>query len=173
MKLNLVETDYSKYLRVSRSAKHGRGVYATQPIEKSTKIIEYVGKRVSAKDSDRVGEQQKQRAAKSGTGAVYLFTLNKRYDIDGNVPWNKARLINHSCDPNCEVQIIKGRIWIISKRRINAGEELTFNYGFDMESWREHICRCGSPKCLGYIVSASHRGALARVLKRENQQATT
>ena len=50
-----------------------------------------------------------QRAGKSGTGHVYLFTLNKKYDIDGNVPHNKARLINHSCDPNCEVQIIKGR----------------------------------------------------------------
>jgi SET domain-containing protein len=91
-------------------------------------------------------------------------------DIDGNVPWNKARLINHSCDPNCEPQNIKGHIWIVTKRRITVGEELTYNYGFNMDFWQEHPCRCGTAKCLGYIVSASHRGALARVLKRAGKR---
>lgn len=128
-------------------------------------MIEYVGKLVRVKDSDALGEKQMQRAGKSGTGHVYLFTLNKRYDIDGNVPWNKARLINHSCDPNCEALIIQGRIWVTAKRKIAAGEELTYDYGFNMDSWQEHVCRCGTAKCLGYIVSASRRGALARVLK--------
>lgn len=158
-----------KTIRVSRSAKHGRGVYATQPIPKGAKVIEYVGKLVSVKDSDAIAEKQMQRAGKSGTGHVYLFTLNSRYDIDGNVPWNKARLINHSCDPNCEVQNIKGRIWVISKRPIRADEELTYDYGFNMDFWRDHVCRCGTQKCLGYIVSASRRGALARVLKRTSR----
>ena len=147
--------------------KHGRGVYATEPIPRAAKVIEYVGKLVPVKDSDGIGEKQMTRAGKSGTGHVYLFTLNKRYDIDGNVPWNKARLINHSCDPNCEVFIVKGRIWVHAKRAIAAGEELTYDYGFNMDSWQEHICRCGTSKCLGYIVSASRRGALARVLKKK------
>lgn len=128
-------------------------------------MIEYVGKLVPVKDSDDLGDKQLKRAAKSGGGSVYLFTLNKKFDIDGNVPWNKARLINHSCDPNCEVYIIKGRIWVHAKRKIAAGEELTYDYGFNMDSWQDHICRCGTSKCLGYIVSASRRGALARVLK--------
>ena len=157
--------DYGKTLRVNRSAKHGRGVYATAPIPRAAKVIEYVGKLVPVKDSDGIAEKQMTRAGKSGTGHVYLFTLNKRYDIDGNVPWNKARLINHSCDPNCEAQIIQGRIWVTAKRKIAAGEELTYDYGFNMDSWQEHVCRCGTEKCLGYIVSASRRGALARVLK--------
>jgi len=157
--------DYGKTLRVNRSAKHGRGVYATAPIPRAAKVIEYVGKLVPVKDSDGIAEKQMTRAGKSGTGHVYLFTLNKRYDIDGNVPWNKARLINHSCDPNCEAQIIQGRIWVTAKRKIAAGEELTYDYGFNMDSWQEHVCRCGTAKCLGYIVSASRRGALARVLK--------
>lgn len=157
--------DYGKNLRVNRSAKHGRGVYATAPIPRAAKVIEYVGKLVPVKDSDGIAEKQMTRAGKSGTGHVYLFTLNKRYDIDGNVPWNKARLINHSCDPNCEAQIIQGRIWVTAKRKIAAGEELTYDYGFNMDSWQEHVCRCGTAKCLGYIVSASRRGALARVLK--------
>lgn len=155
-----------KKLYVKKSGKHGRGIYAMQPIPRGARVIEYVGKLVSVKDSDTIAEKQMQRAGKSGTGHVYLFTLNSRYDIDGNVPWNKARLINHSCDPNCEVQNIKGRIWVFSKRPIEAGEELTYNYGFNMDYWQDHVCCCGSSKCLGYIVSASHRGALARVLKR-------
>lgn len=158
-----------KAIRISRSAKHGRGVYAKVAIPKGARVIEYVGKRVPVKDSDEIGERQKNLASRTGTGSVYLFTLNNRFDIDGNVPWNKARLINHSCDPNCEVYIIKGHIWVVAKRNITAGEELTYNYGFDMESWQDHICRCGSPKCIGYIVSASRRGALARVLKRAGQ----
>jgi SET domain-containing protein len=154
-----------KNLRVKKSGKHGRGIYATAPIPKGVKVIEYVGKLVPVKDSEALAEKQMQRAGKSGTGHVYLFTLNNKYDIDGNVPHNKARLINHSCDPNCEVQIIKGRIWILSKRAIEAGEELTYDYGFNMDYWQDHVCRCGTKKCLGYIVSASRRGALARVLK--------
>ena len=158
--------DGGKAVRVSRSALHGRGVYAAKPIPKGVKVIEYVGKLVSVNDSDAIAEKQMQRAGKSGTGHVYLFTLNRKHDIDGNVPYNRARLINHSCDPNCEVQIIKGRIWILSKRRIAAGEELTYDYGFNMDSWQDHVCRCGTSKCLGYIVSASRRGALARLLKK-------
>ncbi len=156
--------DYSKTLRVSQSAKHGRGVYATEQIPKGVRVIEYVGKRVSVKDSDAIGEQQ-MRVGKKGGGHVYLFTLNSRYDIDGNVAWNKARLINHSCDPNCEVNIIQGRIWVLAKRAIAADEELTYDYGFNMDSWQDHVCLCGTSKCQGYIVSASRRGALARVLK--------
>lgn len=159
------QTDHSKSLRITTSAKHGRGVYATQAIPKGVKVIEYVGKLVPVKESEALAEKQMRRAGKSGTGHVYLFTLNNKYDIDGNVPYNKARLINHSCDPNCEVQIIKGRIWILSRRAIKAGEELTYDYGFNMDYWQDHVCRCGTKKCLGYIVSASRRGALARVLK--------
>lgn len=159
------DSDYSKTLRVSNSPKHGRGVYATRDIPRNAKVIEYVGKLVSVKDSDDIADKQMKRAGKSGTGHVYLFTLNKRFDIDGNVPWNKARLINHSCDPNCEVQIIKGRIWVLTKRPVAANEELSYDYGFNMDSWRDHICLCGTAKCLGYIVSASRRGPLARVIK--------
>lgn len=158
--------DYSQYLVVRNSPKHGRGVYATREIPRGARIIEYVGKRVPVKDSDAIAERQMRRAGKSGTGHVYLFSLNKKYDIDGNVRYNRARLINHACAPNCEVEIIRGRIWIIAKRRIRPGEELTYDYGFNLDSWQDHPCRCGSSNCLGYIVSASRRGVLARLLKR-------
>ena len=52
------------------------------------------------------------------TGSVYIFELNKKYDIDGAFRYNKARFMNHSCDPNCEVEIEKNEIWISSIKDI-------------------------------------------------------
>jgi len=78
--------------------------------------------------------------------------LDDEWDIDGNVPWNTARLINHSCDPNCEAWIIGRRVYIYSLREIKKGEELTFDYGFDIECYEDHPCRCGSSNCIGFIV---------------------
>src|SRR6266496_3524414 len=53
----------------------------------------------------------------------------------------------------CEAEYIEGQIWIVSRREIATGEELTFNYGYDWEDHHEHSCRCGAPECVGYIVS--------------------
>ena len=61
---------------------------------------------------------------------VYVFELNKKYDIDGGVARNYARFINHSCDPNCEVEITNNEIWISSIKRIKKYTELTYNYGY-------------------------------------------
>ena len=58
------------------------------------------------------------------------FELNQRHDIDGDVAWNLARRINHSCGPNCETQNIRGHIWVVACRDIAPGEELTYDYGF-------------------------------------------
>ena len=99
-----------------------------------------------------------------GGAAVFVFELNSRYDIDGDFPWNTARFINHSCSPNCEVRIARGRIWIVSRRKIRAGEELTYDYGYDFESFEEHPCRCGSRGCVGYIVRTGLRRRLKKVL---------
>lgn len=131
---------------------HGRGVYATQPIRKGRKIIEYIGELVDKKESDRRSRRQIRRAAGGGDGAVYIFTLSKRWDIDGNVPWNTARLINHSCEPNCEAWIEGRRIFIHATRDIAPGEELTYDYGFDVDCYEEHPCRCGTKECVGFIV---------------------
>jgi hypothetical protein len=69
------------------------------------------------------------------------------------VDWNPARFLNHSCAPNCEAQFADGRIWLVAIRDIRAGEELTFNYGYDLTDYREHPCRCGAVSCVGYIVA--------------------
>ena len=90
------------------------------------------------------------------TGSVYIFELNSKYDIDGSKRYNKARYINHSCDPNCEVDIKDGEIWISSIKKIKKGDELSYDYGyaFDKDDYKDHVCKCGSKFCIGYIISS-------------------
>jgi SET domain-containing protein len=155
----------SRYCEVRGSEIHGRGVYATTFIPKEQRIIEYVGERIDKKESERRGVSQHSKSLKTGDAAVYIFTLSKNHDIDGNVPWNTARLINHSCAPNCEAWIEGRRIYIHAMRDINAGEELTFDYGFDVDCYEDHPCRCGKPECVGYIVSREQWPELEERLK--------
>ena len=153
--LEMWQRGQSDLCEVRGSDIHGSGVYATQKIGKEERIIEYIGELIDKDESEKRAHAQHAKSVDSGDAAVYIFTLSKKWDIDGNVPWNTARLINHSCDPNCEAWIIGRRIFIYSLREIKAGEELTFDYGFDVDCYEDHPCRCGRPGCIGYIVSRS------------------
>ena len=157
----------SEWVRRGRSKIHGGGLYAAKPIPKGTRVIEYVGERVTKAEAYRREERRLADRAKGNDGGVYVFELNKRHDIDGDVSWNTARLINHSCDGNCETAIIRGKIWIIAVRDIAEGEEITYDYGFDFEDWKLHPCLCGSKKCVGYIVHSKHRWRVRKALKAE------
>ena len=141
---------------IKKSKVHGSGVFASKAIKKDTKIIEYIGKKISRKEGDKRSAKRIKKYLNSEIdGSVYIFELNKNFDIDGSPKYNKARYINHSCNPNCEVEIDKGKIWIKSIRNIKKNEELNYDYGydFDQEDYTDHICRCGSKKCIGYIIS--------------------
>lgn len=146
------KTTPPRYWSIRSSSIHNRGVFAHRDIPLDTPVIEYTGEKITKAESKRRGEVLIDKAKKTGGAAVYVFTLNQKYDIDGAKGRNPARYINHSCDPNCEAFIIRGRIWIYSLRVIKAGEELTYNYGFDVDTWDEHPCRCGSENCVGFIV---------------------
>jgi SET domain-containing protein len=151
---------------VKRSSIHNRGIFAKHDIPNDTPVIEYVGEKITKAESKRRGDALMEKSKKTGCAAVYVFTLNQRYDIDGGKGYNPARYINHSCDPNCEAFIIRGHIWIYSLRDIKAGEELTYNYGFDVDTWLEHPCRCGSKRCIGYIVEEKQWPKLLRILQK-------
>lgn len=163
--LALWQRGQSEFCEIRGSLIHGRGVYATTLIPKETKIIEYVGELVDKEESGRRGTTQQDKSKETGDAAVYIFTLSRKYDIDGDVPWNTARLINHSCEPNCEAWIEGRKIFIHALTDIAAGEELTFDYGFDVDCYEDHPCRCGKPGCVGYIVSRSQWTELAERLK--------
>jgi SET domain-containing protein len=158
----------SEYCEVRGSTIHGRGVYATRFIPKGTNIIEYVGELIDKKESERRGNAQHAKSLKTGDAAVYIFILSKNYDIDGNVPWNTARLINHSCNPNCEAWIIGRKIFIHALRDIEEGQELTFDYGFDVDCYEDHPCLCGAGDCKGYIVSREQWAELDQRLKAKS-----
>jgi len=157
----------SKLCEVRTSRIHGSGVFATQFIPESTRIIEYVGERIDKKESEERGWQQMERSRVTGEAGVYIFTLDDKWDIDGDIPQNIARLINHSCSPNCEAYIERKRIWIWSIRDIEPDEEIVFNYGFDLENYKDHPCACGSENCVGYIVGQEYWDKLKKRRKRE------
>lgn len=145
------------YIVVRRSSIHHKGVFAKKDIAKGTRIIEYIGEKITKKESHRRADEFIEKSIKDKThGAVYIFELNKRWDIDGNVPYNTARYINHSCDPNCEVEDDRGHIWICAIQDIKKGDELTYNYGYDYEHYQDHPCECGTGACVGYIVAKKH-----------------
>jgi len=118
-----------------RRSSAGLGLFSTRDFAKGATVVEYVGERIpSRKMASRVNR--------------YLFSVNSRWDIDGSPRYNVARYANHSCHPNCEAVNRGGRIFIVAKRRIRPGEELTYDYGreyFD-EFIRPRGCRC--KKCL-------------------------
>ncbi|MDF1810597.1 MAG: SET domain-containing protein-lysine N-methyltransferase [Verrucomicrobiales bacterium] len=150
------ESCISDWCEVRRSGIHGRGVFAVTDIPAETPIIEYIGEKIDKEESDIRGWAQMDRHNETGEAAVYIFTLDDDWDIDGNVPENAARLINHGCEVNCEAYIQDGSIWIWSIREIKKDEELLFNYGFDLENWEEHPCVCGADCCPGYIAGMDY-----------------
>ncbi len=150
---------YSALFIVKNSPVHGNGVFAKVQIPKGTKIIEYVGEKITKEEGTRRAQLQEHNCSASN-GAVYVFELDENWDIDGNVIWNTARLINHSCEPNCKFLIEEGHIWIVALHDILEGEELSYDYGFDIEDYKKHTCKCGKPSCIGYIVAKEHWGKI-------------
>ncbi|MFH1409655.1 MAG: SET domain-containing protein-lysine N-methyltransferase [Nanoarchaeota archaeon] len=159
----------SPYLILRQSRVHHKGIFAKKFIPKGKELIEYVGRKISKKEGDRIADEHIENNKNDPTnGKVYVFELNKRYDLDGNVPWNTARFINHSCDPNCEVVDIKSHLWITAIRDIKKGEELYYNYGYDLEDYQDHPCRCGSEKCIGFILDEELWPKLKLIIAEKN-----
>ena len=151
-----------------KSKIHGVGIIASENIKKGTKIIEYIGEKVTKKEGDRRSEKRiRNYLGKKNQGSVYVFELNKKYDIDGSPKYNKARYINHSCSPNCEVDILKGQIWIVAIKNIKKEDELSYDYGypFEKEDYEDHVCKCGSNNCIGYIISNDDWGKYKKHIK--------
>lgn len=132
---------------------HGRGVYATRPIKKGTRLIEYLGERISHAEADRRYARKRE-----DDGHTFLFIASRRTVIDAGVNGNEARFINHSCAPNCETVIENGRVFIEAIRRIKPGEELGYDYQLTWESTDDPVelalyaCRCGATHCRGTML---------------------
>lgn len=121
------------HVRVKRS-QAGLGLFATVPIKKGKTVIEYIGKRIPTSEGDDLDNR-------------YIFNVNTRFDIDGSPRYNTARYINHSCRPNCEAINRRGRIFIVAKRNIKEGEELSYDYGKDHFEGYIQPAGCACVKC--------------------------
>ena len=130
----------------------GIGGFAKVDIRRGKRIVEYDGPRVSQEEAQALIDQ----------GNAYIFTLNDEIAIDGWAPWNMARFINHSCAPNCESRIVRDRVWLYALRSIRAGEELTYNYCYELDDAEARPCRCGSADCVGVMVAERYFDALRR-----------
>jgi hypothetical protein len=104
---------------IRKSPIQGRGAFAKRRIRAGQKIVEYTGEKISNDEADKRYDEEKMPRHHT-----FLFTLDDDYCIDGNVRSNIARLINHSCDPNCEALIEDDRIWIYALKNIQPGVEL-------------------------------------------------
>ena len=121
-----------------KSAVHGHGVFAKEPINKNKRIIDYAGELVS----NKVSEKREDRYLKKG--CIWVFRVNRAWSRDANVDGNIARFINHACRPNCYSQVVGDTIWIRAGRNIEPGEELTYDY--NTEGDKVIPCRC-RPGC--------------------------
>ena len=143
----------SPLIEVRNSPVHGRGVFAVQPIKKGTRVLEYLGDRVSHDAADKRYEDHDEN-----DNHTFLFIVDKHTVIDAGVGGNDARFINHQCAGNCESVIENRRVFIDAVRDIEPGQEL----GYDYEIGREkddppnvdeiYACRCGSPQCRGTML---------------------
>ena len=155
-----------KLYRIKKSNidRNGRGLYAAKDIKEGTRIIDYVGKIITKKQTEVSKKFDNSKP-------IYLFNLNKRYDLDGDFKYNTARLINHSCNPNCEVEGKGLKLWISAIKDIKKGEELSYDYGFSYskEDLKNFVCKCGSVNCCGYIVREPSRWRINKRFKISNR----
>ncbi len=158
----------SRWIEVRNSPIHGMGVFAARRIPKGTRVIEYLGDRITHKEADDRYEDHD-----PNDNHTFLFIVDRRTVIDAGVNGNAARFINHSCDGNCTSVIEQRRVFIESTREIAKGEEL----GYDYEIGREKddpdnvdeifACRCGSPKCRGTMLYPAERPAKKKKAKKK------
>ena len=139
---------------VRNSPIHGRGVFATQPIRKGTRVIEYRGQR-----STWDAALERPASDPDNPQHTFFFETTDGTVIDANVRGNAARWINHSCDANCEsFEDDDGRVYIDARRDIRPGDELTYDYRLSLDgristrTRAAYACHCGAAGCRGVLL---------------------
>lgn len=157
------------HIRVRHSTIHGNGMFATRKIPADARIIEYEGKRISeAQAEKRFGLDP------DNPHHTFFFSLESGKLIDGGDQGNDARWINHACEPNCEAQEEKGRVYIHALRDISRGEELFYDYGLVIEEKmskalkKAYACRCGAASCRGTMLALAKKSPAKKVAKKKS-----
>ena len=144
----------SRRIAVRRSGVHGRGVFVTVQIAAGARVIEYKGERITWDEALRRHPHDPEHP-----NHTFYFALDDGMVIDGKIGGNQARWINHSCKPNCEADEVDGRVFILTLRDIQAGEELFYDYGLVLDERhtkklkKEYACYCGHARCRGTMLA--------------------
>jgi len=156
------------YFELRESSIHGLGAFARKRIRKGTKLIEYVGELISAREGDR-----RYDPATMKEHHTFLFAVGKGLAIDAAVGGNASRYLNHACEPNCEAleEEDEPRIFLYAARTIEPDEELVYDYGFrvprptktDIEFYR---CACGAPTCRGTTLTLPKKKSAKKSAKK-------
>ncbi len=161
-----------KRIQTRRSGVHGKGVFALQDIAEGETLIEYVGEVISWDEA-----QDRHPHDPNDPNHTFYFHVNEDRVIDALYGGNSSRWINHSCDPNCEADEDKDRIFIKAIRNIKAGEELNYDYGLIIDEpytkklKAEYPCWCGSANCRGTLLSPKERKDTPKTPKQKKAKA--
>ncbi|XP_071184544.1 histone-lysine N-methyltransferase 2C-like isoform X6 [Salvelinus alpinus] len=142
-----MKAEWKSNVYLARSRIQGLGLYAARDIESHTMVIEYIGTLIRNEVANRM-----EKMYESQNRGVYMFRLDSEHVVDATITGGPARYINHSCAPNCiteAVSLERGvKIVISSCRNIQRGEELCYDYKFDLEDDQHKIpCHCGAVNC--------------------------
>jgi SET domain-containing protein len=149
-------------LIIRSSAIHAAGCYTTSRIRKGTLVVEYTGPRITKDEADIKYEN---------SPTTYLFGIGDGVTvIDGH---GTAMFINHSCDPNCETEELRGRVWVMSLRSIAPGEELTYDYNLYDGDEDEAQCYCGAATCRQTMYSPEEIARRKRAARRKALKKTS
>lgn len=125
---------------VQETPRKGKGLFAVDAIKKDEQIGEYTGERISKEDADgRQGD------------LVWFFMVDEETYIDAEHDACLVKYVNHSCDPNCESDVVDGRVFYTALRDIAPGEELTVDYALEVDEGDDdpYECHCGASNCRG------------------------
>jgi SET domain-containing protein len=128
-------------LTIKESPINGKGCFATILFPRRRKIADYTGERITEAEANR-------RAARRRI--LRICAINERWSLDGSRGGNGTHYINHSCEPNCFMKILRGHIQFYALRDIHPGEEITLDYETTLHSDRKR-CSCGARTCRGTI----------------------
>jgi uncharacterized protein len=136
-----INPKFARYrMRIGRSATHRYGVFALEEIPAKRRVIEYTGKHLNLVQAFKI------QAPKD----IYIATIHTNLYVDGRRGGSGAEFMNHSCAPNLAVRRIGRHLYLYSRRKIGAGEELTWNYRYPTQVKRVQ-CHCGARRCRGTL----------------------
>jgi len=158
-------------IQTRRSGVHGKGMFAVQDLAEGETLIEYVGEVISWKEALRRHPHDP-----TDPNHTFYFHVDEKHVIDAKHGGNSSRWINHSCEPNCEADEQKGRVFIKALRNIPAGQELFYDYGLIIDAKytkklkAEYPCWCGAPTCRGTLLAPKDKDDQKKAKKKSSKK---